>query len=103
MTAQRYLVVESDSLTKDQVGAIFRWLDQAVDLSLRAVVDTAGKSLHGWFEFPTPDALTELKIMLPALGCDSKMFGSSQPCRLPGGLRNGHIQKLIYSRNGDSQ
>jgi hypothetical protein len=97
---QRYLVVESDTLKKDEVGAIFRWLDQAVELPLRAVVDTAGKSLHGWLEFPPPDVLAELKIMLPVMGCDPKMFGSSQPCRLPGGLRDGRIQKLIYSKNG---
>ena len=100
VVVQRYLVVESDSLTKNEVGAIFRWLDEKVELPLRAVVDTAGKSLHGWFEFPPPDVLAELKIMLPAMACDSKMFGPSQPCRLPGGLRDEKIQKLIYSKNG---
>jgi len=103
VAAQRYLVVESDSLSKDLVGAIFRWLDEAVELPLRAVVDTAGKSLHGWFEYPAPDALAELKIMLPAMGCDSKLFGSSQSCRLPGGVRDGRIQRLIYSKGGGSQ
>jgi len=97
---QHYLVVESDSHTKDQVGSIFRWLDEAVKLPLQAVVDTAGKSLHGWFDFPAPNILEELKVMLPAMGCDPKMFGSSQPCRLPGGLRDGNkIQKLIYYKN----
>ena len=102
VAAQRYLVVESDLLSKNEVGAIFRWLDRVVELPLRAVVDTAGKSLHGWFEFPPPDVLAELKIMLPAMNCDSKMFGSSQPCRLPGGLREGEgrIQRLIYSKQG---
>lgn len=100
---QRYVVVESDSLPKNEVGAIFRWLDEAVELPLLAVVDTAGKSLHGWFQFPPPDVLAELQIMLPAMGCDPKMFGSSQPCRLPGGLRDGRIQRLIYSKNGGVQ
>ena len=100
VAVRRYLVVESDSLSKNDVGAIFRWLEQAVGLHLRAVVDTAGRSLHGWFEYPPDDILEELKIMLPALGCDPKMFGSSQPCRLPGGLREGRIQRLIYSKNG---
>jgi hypothetical protein len=100
---QRYLVVESDSMTKNDVGAIFRWLDQAVELPLRAVVDTAGKSLHGWFEYPPSDVMTELKIMLPAMGCDQKMFGASQPCRLPGGLRVDRIQKLIYSKSGGAK
>jgi hypothetical protein len=103
VSRQRYLVVESDSLSKDEVGAVFRWLDQAVELPLRAVVDTAGKSLHGWFEYPTPEVLAELKIVLPVMGCDPKMFGSSQPCRLPGGLREGRVQKLIYAKNGGAQ
>jgi hypothetical protein len=103
VSIRRYLVVESDTLKKDEVGAIFRWLDEAVELPLRVVVDTAGKSLHGWFEFPPPDILEELKIMLPAMGCDSKMFGSSQPCRLPGGMREGRIQRLIYLAKGGAQ
>jgi len=103
VNAQRYLVVESDSLTKNEVGAIFKWLVQAVGLRLRAVVDTAGKSLHGWFEYPPADVLAELKIVLPIMGCDSKMFGASQPCRLPGGLRDGRVQRLIYSTVGGAQ
>lgn len=49
VATQRYLVVESDALSKNEVGAIFRWLNEEVRLPLHAVVDTAGKSLHGWF------------------------------------------------------
>jgi hypothetical protein len=37
--------------------------------------------------------------MLPELGCDAKMFNASQPCRLPGALRDGNFQKLIYLNN----
>jgi hypothetical protein len=103
VSTRRYLVVESDSLKKDDVGAIFRWLDHAVELPLRAVVDTAGKSLHGWFDYPPPEILDELKIMLPVMGCDPKMFGSSQPCRLPGGMREGRVQRLIYSAKGGAK
>jgi hypothetical protein len=103
VAAQRYLVVESDTLSKNEVGAIFRWLDQKVELPLRAVVDTAGKSLHGWFDYPPDHILADLKIMLPVMGCDPKMFGASQPCRLPGGLRDGRTQRLIYSKNGGCQ
>ncbi len=90
-----YLIVESDTLSKDQVGAIFRWLVQT-GLHLHAVVDTAGKSLHGWFDYPDQDNLDDLKIILRALGCDPKLFSPSQPVRLPGGLRDGKIQKLVY-------
>src|SRR5439155_23633912 len=89
-----YLVVESDVLAKTQVGAVFSWMSQL--LTLRAVVDTAGKSLHGWFDFPDKDAEKELRVILPALGCDPALFKPSQPCRLPGALSNGRFQQLLY-------
>lgn len=94
--ARRFLVVESDVLNRDQVGAVFRWINQEVGLPLRAVVDTAGKSLHGWFDFPKKQTFDELQIVLPHLGCDPGLFRASQPCRMPGALRDGKFQKLIY-------
>ena len=92
--ARRYLVLESDKLDKDQVCAVFRWMEQFS--RLRAIVDTAGKSLHAWFELPALDDLLQLKIILPELGCDPALFTLSQPCRLPGGNRDGRIQSLLY-------
>jgi hypothetical protein len=80
----RYLVVESDTLTHEQSLSIFRWLNEEVKLPLAAIVNTGGKSLHGWFKYPRPEMLSELKLVLPILGCDSKMFTPSQPVRLPG-------------------
>ena len=56
-------------------------------MSLRAVVDTGGKSLHAWFDFPPDSALSELRIILPELGCDPAMFKAAQPCRIAGGWR----------------
>lgn len=93
---RQFLVVESDELDKDSIGAVFRWLRNKVGLSLRCIVDTAGKSLHGWFDFPPEAELDDLKIILPELGCDPKMFTATQPCRLPGALRNGRYQRLVY-------
>jgi hypothetical protein len=90
-----FLVVESDLLTKTEVGAVFAWMTQQC-LRLRAIVDTAGKSLHGWFEFPDEPSLKELQIILPAFKCDPALFKPSQPCRLPGALRDGNYQKLLY-------
>lgn len=94
---RRFLVVESDLLNRDQVGSVFQWMI-AQGHRLRAVVDTAGKSLHGWFDFPGEDQLPQLKWDLTELGCDPAMFGASQPCRLPGALRpeTQRFQKLIY-------
>jgi hypothetical protein len=93
---RRFLVVESDILSKDQVGAVFKFLRDEVGLRLRAIVDTAGKSLHGWFDFPKKAVLEELEIILPRLGCDPGLFRPSQPCRLPGAMRDGKFQRLIY-------
>jgi hypothetical protein len=96
--ARRFLVVESDTLTRDAVGAVFRWLHECCELNLVAIVDTGGKSLHAWFEIEE-DLLDAQKLVLPALQCDPKLFTPSQPVRLPGALRDGvagKYQKLIY-------
>lgn len=96
VASRPFLVVESDELDRDTIGAVFRWMREKVNLQLRCIVDTAGKSLHGWFEFPAEAELDELKVVLPEFGCDPKMFTASQPCRLPGALRDGRHQKIIY-------
>jgi hypothetical protein len=94
---RRFLVVESDTLAKDQVGAVLKWLRDRVGMDLVAIVDTAGKSLHGWFRFPQHEyEVDELKLVLPALQCDPKLFTPSQPVRLPGALRDWKRQKLVY-------
>ena len=94
---RRYLIVESDILTKDETASVFKWLMHGVGLHLGAVVDTGNKSLHGWFQIPDADALAQLEIILPALGCDGSMFAPSQVCRLPGAVRDGGVyQRLLY-------
>lgn len=100
VVARRFLVVESDSLSKDEVGAVFRWLRDVIGLELVAVIDTAGKSLHAWFVWPGEDHLDDMKLVLPALGCDPKLFTASQPVRLAGGLRDGKVQSLVYFNQG---
>ena len=97
---RRFLVVESDVLDKDKVGAVFLWLKDKVELKLVAVIDTAGKSLHAWFDYPGDDDVEELKLVLPALNCDPKLFTASQPVRLAGGLRDGKVQRLVYFNGG---
>jgi len=93
---RRFLVVESDLLKRDEVGTVFRFLTEC-GLELVAVVDTAGKSLHGWFDYVTCEAaLDELKLILPALKCDPKLFTPSQPVRLPGAERDVKYQRLVY-------
>jgi len=93
----QFLVVESDELDKDTVGAVFMWLNQWANFNLHAIIDTGGKSLHGWFDRPrNPRNETRLKAALHGLGCDPKMFTYSQPVRVPGAWRGEKLQRLVW-------
>jgi hypothetical protein len=95
--ARKYLVVESDELTKDEMGAVFRFMRERLGYPLAAVVDTGGKSLHGWFGAPRrPEAEAALKRCLTGLRCDPRMFSYTQPARVPGAHRGERLQRLIY-------
>ena len=95
----RFLVVESDSLSKDQFGAILRYLQRRLHYRLHCIIDAAGKSLHGWLDAPrNPTMEARLKVGLVALGCDPKVFTHSQPVRVPGALREGRLQRLLWLR-----
>jgi hypothetical protein len=52
LLGHRFLVVESDTLSKDEVGAIFAYMQRRLHYRLHCIIDTAGKSLHGWFDAP---------------------------------------------------
>ena len=93
------LVVESDVLSKDEMCAVFNWINHKVGIELKAVVDTGNKSLHGWFDYPPPDIFEELRAVLPELGCDEKTLHPSQPVRLPGCPRGDKHQRLVYLKN----
>jgi hypothetical protein len=96
----RFMVVESDTLPKDEVGAIFAYLNRRLHFNLHAIIDTAGKSLHGWFDAPrTPRIETQLKAMLTVFGCDPKLFTYSQPVRVPGAYRDGRLQRIVWVRD----
>jgi hypothetical protein len=93
----RFLVVESDTLAKDDVGAVFAYLQRRLRYRLHCIIDTAGKSLHGWFDAPRNKVLeNRLKAGLTAFGCDPKVFTYSQPVRLPGAWRDGKLQRLVW-------
>ena len=94
---QRFMVVESDTLSKDEVGAIFSYLRRRLRYDLHCIVDTAGKSLHAWFDAPRSKVLeNRLKAGLEVFGCDPKVFTYSQPVRVPGAWRDGKLQRLIW-------
>jgi hypothetical protein len=94
---RRYLVVESDVLTKPEMGAVFQLLRDLFRMKLHAIVDTAGKSLHGWFESPVKHEWeNQLKAFLVPLGCDPATFKPSQPVRMAGAKREDKTQSLLW-------
>jgi hypothetical protein len=95
----RFMVIESDTLPKDEVGAIFAYLNRRLHFNLHAVIDTAGKSLHGWFDAPRDRQVeARLKAVLTVFGCDPKLFTYSQPVRVPGAYRDGRLQRIVWVR-----
>ena len=99
LNGHRFMVVESDTLSRDEVGAIFSYLRRRLRYPLHCIVDTAGKSLHAWFESPRSKLLeSRLKAGLEVFGCDPKVFTYSQPVRVPGAWREGRLQKLVWVR-----
>ena len=100
LAGERFMVVESDSLAKDDVGAIFAYLNARLHFNLHAIIDTAGKSLHGWFDAPRDRRMElRLKAVLTVFGCDPKLFTYSQPVRLPGAWRDGRLQRIVWLKN----
>jgi hypothetical protein len=92
---RRFLVLESDVLPKDSMAAVIRWARQF--MTLRAIVDTGGKSIHGWFNFPSREVLREVEPIFEGLGCDKATLRPAQPVRLPGWERKpGRWQSLIW-------
>lgn len=101
VAVRRYMVVESDTLQANQVGAVLNYLAAEQGLILRAVVHSGGKSVHGWFEWPsnaTEDEVEEWGATLTGLSCDPATLKASQPVRLPGCVRgdSGRRQLLLY-------
>jgi hypothetical protein len=99
LNGHRFLVIESDSLTRDEVGAVFAYLRRRLHYDLHCIIDTAGKSLHAWFDAPRNKVFeNRLKAGLQVFGCDPKVFTYSQPVRVPGAWRDGKLQRLIWLR-----
>jgi len=74
-------------------------LNRRLRFNLHAIIDTAGKSLHGWFDSPANRVVEQrLKAGLVAFGCDPELFTYSQPVRVPGAFREGRLQRLVWLR-----
>jgi len=95
---RRFLVIEFDSFkSKDDQASILMFLSEFAPLC--AVVDSAGKSLHGWFYCSGQSEAELWRFMRVAvlLGADPVPWSRCQMVRMPEGLRdNGERQSLRY-------
>lgn len=98
-----YLVVESDTLTREQFGSLVRYLQNYT--TLRSMTDTAGKGIHAIFDRPDLPSrrLLEIYAIIEGLGADPLTLNRKCPTtRLPGYTRADEnfnvmgIQKLLY-------
>jgi hypothetical protein len=85
--------------TKDIQAWRLWWLSCTFPLSM--VLDSGGKSLHGWFYVKGKD-IADFKLLALMLGADRAPFSEAQFVRAPGGVRrkddatNGRVQKVLF-------
>ena len=94
---RRFLVIEGDRTSKDQQAAVLLHLAERAPLSM--VVDSGGKSLHGWFFVAgkTDEQLAPFCRLACTLGADKGMWLRSQFVRMPDGTRdNGNRQHILF-------
>jgi hypothetical protein len=99
---RRFLVVEGDKINgidipKDTQAAVLLHLAERAPLSL--VVDSGGKSLHGWFFVAgkTDEQIAPFFRRACALGADKGLWLRSQFVRMPDGTRaNGNRQHILF-------
>lgn len=98
----RFAVVEFDEIPKEEQLAFWR----AVPLPVVALIDSGGKSIHGWIKVngiaTAEQWYKAVKIglyeqRLVPLGVDPQCANSSRLSRLPGHQRDGgRMQRLLY-------
>lgn len=108
-----YIVLESDTLighkpeTLEEKAlnqclsyGLIRYAQEALGLNLRAVVDTQGKSLHAWFDKPSPEQVEAILAMADGLRIDKEVMNQAQilPLRAPGCRheKSGGYASLLY-------
>jgi len=99
---RRFLVVEGDKLDgipipKDTQAGVLLHLSKSAPLAL--VVDSGGKSLHGWFYVAgkSDEQLTPFFRKACKLGADRALWTRSQFARMPDGTReNGNRQHVLF-------
>lgn len=112
LTSSPFIIIESDDLigrkpitpeereeNRARCAALIAFMVDGFRLTLRAVIDTAGKSLHGWFDRPSDAALEALAGIAEALAIDPQVIARAHgPLRLPGCIHSttGQPARLCY-------
>lgn len=113
LVREPFLIIESDDLigrkpetdadreeNRRSNAALMSFLRAEFDLELRALIDTGGKSLHGWFTHPGDQVKAALAKLLDGLAIDSAVFhrASCAPLRAPGCVHQdtGNRASLYY-------
>ena len=98
-THRSYQVVEFDHGSTDEQITILSNL-HSEHSPLILVVNSAGKSLHGWFDVRHLDEARQREFFARACraGADSTLWDQSKLVRMPGGLRrsNARRQSIFY-------
>ncbi len=100
----KYCLVEFDDLSRDD--QIRFWASPAArKLPIACLIDTGGKSIHGWLRltgsFSMDDWAKEIKdklydqFLIP-LGVDAACSNPARLSRLPGHLRDGKYQRILW-------
>jgi RecA-family ATPase len=99
ISAYRHVLVEWDGLPPaEQLDKLM-----ASGLPLSAVIDSGGKSVHGWVRV---DAATKEEwearrdTVFAALGCDPKNKDLARVSRCPGAMRGDRLQKVMHVNVG---
>ena len=112
ITAAPFIIIESDELigrkpetqeerdeNRKQCAALIAFMRDRFSLTLRAVIDTGGKSLHGWFDRPSQATLDALDAIAGGLAIDPPVVTRAHgPLRLPGCVHatTGQPAQLLY-------
>jgi hypothetical protein len=97
----RFAVVEFDTMPRERQFQFWA----GVKLPVVALLDSGGKSVHGWVRIDAADAdgwtlrvENKLFSLLSAIGADASCRNESRLSRMPGHYRTekGHFQRLLY-------
>ena len=94
---RRFLVLEFDRIDRDTQAAVLLHLSERAPLTM--VVDSGGKSLHGWIFVAgkTDEQLRPFFQRVCALGADPATWSRSLFVRMPDGRRdNGNRQHVLF-------